>query len=151
MPRVIVSDASCLILFHKIDSLDLLKKVFGEILITEIVSKEYGEPLPEWITAVSPATKLAEGLSTIVDEGEAASIALASEQDNSLLIIDELKGRRVAREMGIQITGSLGVIVAAKKKGHLVTIKPILEKIEETNFRVSEELIQRLLKKVDEI
>lgn len=86
-----------------------------------------------------------------MDEGEAASIALASEQDNSLLIIDELKGRRVAREMGIQITGSLGVIVAAKKKGHLVTIKPILEKIEETNFRVSEELIQRLLKKVDEI
>ena len=145
MPAVTVSDASCLILFHKIGDLDLLKKVFGEIQITETVSKEYGRQIPPWIKVTTPSSKLDKGLSSVLDPGEATSIALASEIDNALLIIDEMKGRKVANQLGLQITGSLGVLVVAKENGHIDRVKPILEKLERTNFRISQRLISKVL------
>jgi len=66
------------------------------------------------------------------------------------LIIDEIKGRKAAKEMEISVTGSLGVLVAAKSKGHIQAVKPLIEKIQKTNFRMSEELIERVLDKVNE-
>ncbi len=89
-------------------------------------------------------------MSGYLDAGEATSIAFALEHEGSLLIIDENKGRKAAKEMGIQVTGSLGVLIAAKNKGHLKAVKPIIEKIQKTNFRISENLIERVPDKVDE-
>jgi len=85
-----------------------------------------------------------------LDPGEATSIALASEYEDSLLIIDEIKGRQAAKEMGIPVTGSLGVLITAKNKGHLQAVKPIINKIQKTNFRITKELIERVLDKVNE-
>lgn len=150
MPSVIVTDTSCLILFYKIGELDLLKKLFGKLHITGTVLKEFDQPVPDWIEIVQPKTDVYKGLSSYLDPGEATSIALASEYEESLLIIDEIKGRKAAKEMGIPVTGSLGVLVTAKKKGHVRAVKPIIEKIQKTNFRISEELIKRVLDKTDE-
>jgi predicted nucleic acid-binding protein len=85
-----------------------------------------------------------------LDKGEATAISLAAEYENSLLIIDEIKGRKTAKEMGISVTGSLGVLIAAKTKGHIQTVKPLIGKIQKTNFHISEELIDQVLKKVNE-
>jgi|SRR5699024_3487329 len=150
MPNVTVSDTSCIILFFKLGELDLLKKLFGEIHVTETVAQEFNQPLPDWIKVVNPKTDLHKGLSGYLDAGEATSIALASEHDYSLLVIDEIKGRKAAKELGISVTGSLGVVVTAKNKGHIKAVKPILEKIQKTNFRISGELIERVLEKVNE-
>lgn len=150
MPKVTVSDTSCLILFYKIGELDLLKKVFGHILITEIVSEEFKKELPEWVEVTNPQSDLHKGLLSVLDPGEATSIALAAEHNKSLLIIDEVKGRKIAKEMGVRITGTLGVLVAAKSEGHIKVVKPILKKMEQTNFRISEDLIEKVLIKVNE-
>lgn len=150
MPSVIVSDTSCLILFYKIGELDLLKKLFGKIHITDTVFKEFDQSVPDWIEIVQPKTAVYKGISSYLDPGEATSIALASEYKQSLLIIDEIKGRKSAKEMGIPVTGSLGVLVTAKKKGHVSAVKPIIERIQKTNFRISEELIKRVLDKTYE-
>ena len=150
MPGAIVSDTSCLILFHKIGEFDLLKKLFAKLQITDTVLKEFNQPLPDWIEVVELKTDVHKGLSSYLDTGEASSIALAYELRESLLIIDEIKGRRAAKEMGIPVTGSLGVLIAAKSKGHLKAVKPIINKIQKTNFRISEELIERVLIKVNE-
>ena len=150
MPGVIVSDTSCLILFNKIGELHLLKKLFGKLLITETVLKEFNQPVPEWVEIIQPKNDLYKGLSGYLDPGEASSIALASEYKEVLLIIDEIKGRKAAKEMGIPVTGSLGVLVAAKEKGYVRAVKPTIEKIQKTNFRVSEVLIERILEKVKE-
>lgn len=115
MRKIIVSDTSCLIIFYKVGQLELLQKVFGSILITEAVSKEFKRPIPDWIAIENPQTNLHVGLSGFLDEGEATSISLAKENRGSLLIIDESKGRKVAKELGIAITGSLGILVMAKK------------------------------------
>ena len=150
MPNVIVSDTSCLILFYKIGEFDLLKKVFGKIHITKTVQKEFNQPIPDWIEVVELTTGLQKGLLSYLDKGEATAISLAAEHKHSLLIIDEIKGRNVAKEMGISVTGSLGVLIAAKKKGHIRSVKPLIEKIQKTNFRISEALIEQVLKKVNE-
>jgi predicted nucleic acid-binding protein len=63
MPNVIVSDTSCLIQFHKIGELDLLKKLFGNLHITEIVLKEFNQPVPKWIEVVQLKTDVHKGLS----------------------------------------------------------------------------------------
>lgn len=114
MQKVIVSDSSCLILFYKIQEFELLRKVFGEIFITETVSKEFKHTIPAWIKIVNPKTNIDKQLLSTLDAGEATSIALATEYNGCLLIIDELKERKIARELGIQISGSLGVLVTAK-------------------------------------
>lgn len=72
------------------------------------------------------------------------------EYEGSLLIIDEIKGRKAAKEMGIPVTGSLGVLITAKNKGHLKTLKPIIDKIQNTNFQISKELMERVLEKANE-
>lgn len=138
MPNIIVSDTSCLILFNKIGELDLLKKLFGKLHITDTVLKEFNQPVPDWIEVIRLKTNVHNGLSGYLDPGEATSIALASEHEESLLIIDEIKGRKAAKELDIQITGSLSVLIAAKNKGHLEAVKPIINNIQKTNFRISE-------------
>lgn len=150
MPSVIVSDTSCLILFYKIGELDLLKKLYGKLHITDTVLKEFNQPVPNWIEIVQLKTDVHKGLSGYLDAGEATSIAFALEHGGSLLIIDEIKGRKAAKEMGIPVTGSLGVLIASKNKGLLKAVKPIIEKIQKTNFRISEKLIERVLDKVGE-
>lgn len=102
------------------------------------------------VEVVPPQSNLHKGLSSVLDPGEATSIALAAEHDNSLLIIDEVKGRKVAREMGVQITGTLGVLIAAKEKEYIKAVKPIIKKMGRTNFRVSEALLQKVLEKANE-
>ncbi|WP_198159635.1 DUF3368 domain-containing protein [Picosynechococcus sp. PCC 7003] len=62
-----------------------------------------------------------------------------------MIILDDLKGRKVAQEQGLIYTGTLGVISRATEKGYYQAIKPILQKIMQTNFRISQNIIDALL------
>ena len=88
------------------------------------------------------------------DKGEASAIALAIELaielDDCLLIIDDLKGRKFANQIGLTIIGTIGVIVDAKLAGIITSIKPILTKIKSTNFRITEQLETIILKRSGE-
>src|SRR5699024_5678711 len=119
MPKVTVVDTSCLILLNKIGQLNLLQKLFKEVTITQTVANEFNKPIPKWINIIEVNPKKTRGLASFLDLGEASSIVVASSKENSLLIIDENKGRKVAKEMEIQLTGSLGVLVTAKRKGYI--------------------------------
>lgn len=70
--------------------------------------------------------------------------------DDCLLIIDDLKGRKFAQQLGLAIIGTVGVIVDAKLAGIITSVKPILSKIKATNFRLSERLELLILKKANE-
>lgn len=150
MQKITVSDTSTLILFYKIDALEILKKVFGQITITQTVLKELNKPIPDWVNVAQPQSNLYKALLGFLDPGEASSIALALENKQALLIIDELKGRKTARELNIKITGALGILILAKKKGYIHSVKAIIDKILKTNFRISKKLIERTLIIADE-
>ncbi|MEQ9377510.1 MAG: DUF3368 domain-containing protein [Imperialibacter sp.] len=82
--------------------------------------------------------------------GEASAITLALEIGADLIILDDQKARYTAEKLGLQITGTLGILIKAKKKGIVSSIKPFLEKLQQTNFRLSEHLIEEALKEANE-
>ena len=103
-------------------------------------------PLPDWITIQNPANKAnLLVLEIVLDKGEASAIALAMEHSWCLL-----QGRKMAKQLGITITGTLGLLAEAKTKGYVPLVKPLLEKIKQTNFRLNEHLENAILKKVGE-
>jgi predicted nucleic acid-binding protein len=147
----VIADASCFILLEKVDSLYILQKLFKTVTTSAEVAKEFGKPLPEWVQIKAVQDKsLQSALFLEVDLGEASAIALASENQPSLLIIDDLKGRKLAKRLHLTITGTLGVIIIAKKEGILSQIKPLFDRIQLTNFRMSSLLLEKILREVGE-
>jgi len=153
MQKIIIADTSCLIVLDKVGLLDLLNKIFGVVVITHQVFEEYGKILPSWVKIEEPntANPIQKILETTLDKGEASSIALAMGYENPLLIMDELKGRKLAKSLGLHVTGTLGVLIIAKSMNLIPAIKPILERIKSTNFRISPELEELILVKCKEI
>ena len=146
MLKSIIADTSCFIILSNIGELELLQKVYGSVITTEEVAAEFGEVLPEWIEVKAVTDKFRQKILEIqVDKGEASAIALAFETPKSIVILDDLKARRIAEQLGLLITGTIGVLIKAKILGHIISIKPFLQKIGEMNFRLSDELIKLAL------
>ena len=151
MSKTIISDTSCFIILTNIGELDLLNKLYGDILTTSVIAEEYGKPLPAWVIIANPSEMdFNHILELTPDRGEASAIALALEIKDCVLIVDDYKARVIAVGLGIEIKGTIGVIVSAKLKGIIPSIKPVLEKIKNTNFRLSEEIEQLALKQAGE-
>ncbi|HET8886984.1 MAG TPA: DUF3368 domain-containing protein [Salinimicrobium sp.] len=147
MPKIVILDASTLILFDKIDELDLLQKVYGTLITTPEVAEEFGENLPNWIRIQTVTDKkYQEFLKTQVDAGEASAMALATEFDNVLLLLDDLKARKLAVRLKFKITGTLGVIHKAKQLSIINKIKPLIDKLLMTDFRIADNIIEEILK-----
>lgn len=64
--------------------------------------------------------------------------------------MDESKGRKIAKGLGLHVTGTLGILIIAKSKNLIPAIKPIIERIKSTNFRISTELEELILVKCEE-
>ena len=127
MDKAVISDTSCLIALERIGKLEVLKLLFAKVLITEEVRIEFGQAIPDWIVVVKNqnTSKFFE-LHKVLDSGEASSIAFAFGVENSILIIDEVKGRKVAAENGLEIIGTLGLLLLAKKRGLAEDLEQVL-------------------------
>jgi predicted nucleic acid-binding protein len=75
---------------------------------------------------------------------------LAKELEAPLLLLDDLKARKLAVKLNLKVTGTLGVIHKARQIGVLENVKPIIEKLQATNFGISENIIEELLRKNNE-
>lgn len=130
MDRKVISDTSCLIALQNINRLDLLRDLYQEIIIAKEVQNEFGEELPTWIK-ISRAknVKLRSDLEKRLDKGEASSIILAQETPNSILIIDEIKGRKIAKSLNIDIIGTIGIFIIAHKRGLADDVLNIIYKL----------------------
>jgi uncharacterized protein len=94
---------------------------------------------------------LVEQLLGDLDPGEAEAIALAIEQQADLLVIDERKGREVAKRHQLPIIGLLGILTIAKRRGLIPAVKPLVDRlVEEADFYVSEKLLATVLASVQE-
>ena len=141
MPKTIISDTSCFIILTNIGELDLLRKVYGQIVTTPEIAAEFGETLPDWVEIATVTDKYRQQLLEMqIDRGESSAIALALETPNSTLILDDYKARKIAEQLGLVYTGTIGVIIKAKLNGIIPSVKPLLEKIKQTNFRLSAEI-----------
>jgi len=157
---IVISDTSVITNLIRLGELDLLHQLFEKIIIPKKVYNELGK-LPEQAAYVSQIewieikgisqTEWYNQLVEILDPGEAESIVLALELEAELLIIDEKRGRKIAAEHGITITGLIGILIEAKELDFIQRVKPYLDQlIYEIGFRVSPKLYQDVLKKVNE-
>ncbi|HPF94235.1 MAG TPA: DUF3368 domain-containing protein [Tenuifilaceae bacterium] len=152
MPKItVIADTSCLIAFSKIEAIELLKKLYGEVYVTEEIALEFGESLPEWIRIESVKNKKYQQLLDLyLDLGEASAIALALEKVDVLLVLDDLKGRKEAEKLGFRITGTLGILFKAKKNGLISELKCYIEKLKAVGFRLSSKIEEEILRKSNE-
>ncbi len=94
--------------------------------------------------------RYSELLEIEIDKGEASAIALALETDDSLLILDDQKARKLAEKLSLNYTGILGILLKARELGMLPAIKPVLQKVQQTNFRFSEKVLSDILREANE-
>ena len=126
---IVVSDATPIISLAKLNMIDLLGRFYNEVLLPKAVYDEvYQNPMfsaeaeiiqnCDFITVetVTQAQSVKILRAAGLDLGESEAIVLADTLPNSLLLMDERKGRQIASSMGIQIIGTLGILLQAKKK-----------------------------------
>jgi uncharacterized protein len=156
----VISDTTCLSALARIGSLPLLRVLFGEVIIPNRVYAEL-QALREfevdvtvfdrldWLLVKSPAdSPLLERLlaSKKIDPGEAYAIALAVELQADWLVLDDLNARKVATDLGLNITGLGGIFLQAKSAGLVPSVKKMLDLcISKANFRLSAEVYRRLV------
>ncbi len=146
--RFIIADTSCLIILTKIEALDILKVLVKNVTITPTIQREFGTPLPDWIEVFSPDEDTFRAISKILDEGEASAIALCLKNKESTIILDDIRARKYAHSLGMNVIGTLGILVKAQKTGVIESAIPYIEKIQETNFRLSEKVLKVILEEL---
>jgi predicted nucleic acid-binding protein len=151
----VVADTGPLRYLVLIEAIDILPRLFGRVLIPEIVGAELSRPstplpvrawlaaAPAWLErrAAPPAPGI---LPPQLGAGERAAIGLAQAIGDALLLIDDRAGIEAARARGVRATGTLGILVQAARSG-LVDLPTAFERLKATNFRYRPAMLDALL------
>ena len=151
---LVVSDTSPLNYLILINAIDVLPKLFGEVYVPPMVMEEllrlqapevvkrWVQSPPAWLKVNAPATSVVLGVR--LDPGEAYAIALAKELHATAILIDDKRGRRVVKEVGLEAVGTITVLQLAAQK-ELIELKGALNALRHTSFRTTPALIRAAL------
>lgn len=148
----VVSNAGPLIALSRIERLDLIETLFGEVIVPRAV---YGEvtrnpDLPGtraleqavWLSVQEVTDQVAvQRLRFWLDAGESEAIVLAQELGATLLM-DERRGRAIATTLGLQVTGTVGILLTAKRRGYVSAVSPLLDALLASAIRLSPQLYE---------
>lgn len=159
----VVSDSGPLISLSAIHQLDVLRLLFGAVVIPEAVYREVvllGEDRPgqeevrhaNWITQTHVrSVRIPNLMLDKLDARESESIVLALDLNADYVILDERLARRKASLLGIPVIGTLGILLMAKNDGYIQQVTPFLSELEKTSFRISDEVKFKVLAKAGEL
>ncbi len=139
---IVVSDTSAITALLQVGHVDLLERLYGEVLIPEAVRDELIQThpsLPSFLRCERVQNRAeVERFFAELDLGEAEAIALAKERKADALLMDEAEGRRVALREGVPFIGLLGVLVQAKQMGHVSSVRGLTAELEKVaDFHLS--------------
>jgi predicted nucleic acid-binding protein len=151
---IVIADTSPICYLLLIEQINLLPRLYGQVIISTVVQTELTDPsspavVQQWINQPPPWLQVidhpveATGL-THLDAGERSAISLTEALNADLLLIDELLGRRTAKQRGIRVTGLLGILQAASKQ-QWIDLPIVIQQLRQTSFRASESLFQQVL------
>lgn len=159
---IVVADAGPLIALARVDQLSLLAALYGQIVMPESVLRELrleshrpgarllSDGFARGLLRTYPLPADSEAdlarLRQVLDACESAAILLAQALACRFLLIDERRGRAMARRRGIPVVGVAGVLLAAKHRGLLETVKPVLLALSHQGYRLSDALITEVLR-----
>ncbi len=148
---MIVSDSTALIILFDLERIELLENLFDTVYITPIILEEisikYPVVLPSFMKVeILQDDEVFKSLKMLLDLGESEAIALAKEK-NLAIIIDEKKGRKIAKGMELKVIGLLGVVYLNVKKGFLSKVEGriFLEDAINHGYRISKKMIEDTL------
>lgn len=150
------SNTSPLLYLYRLNAIDWLPHIFGEVWIPTAVVKELNEgqhrgydvPNPQtypWLSVVDPQATPAEWLSLDLGVGELAAMALALENPTRSTLLDDQLARRTAQAAGITVWGTLKVLLEAKAQGLTPTIEPYVFALSHAGMWLSEDIRRRIL------
>ena len=147
---IVVSDTSPITALLTIQKIDLLRLLYGDVKIPMAVAREllaYHDRLPDFIQAVPVnESPLLDQLKEQLDRGEAEAIVLAKELHADILLIDESLGRKAARLERLPIIGLMGILLIAKKKGLVASMRDLIDRLEtEAGFYLSRQVKEKIL------
>jgi predicted nucleic acid-binding protein len=157
---LIVTDSSPLVALAIVGQLELLDKIFAHVLIPETVYREAteeGKPgaaeIAAWgsdkVNKVKDQNTV-DAFMTSLDPGESEAMALYEEQKADYLLIDEKKGRKTALVKGMNVIGSIGVLLRAKQDGLISSVKPFVEQLRNSTVYFSDSLLDLALSRAGE-
>lgn len=155
--KTVISDASPLIGLAAAGGFDLLRELFGAVMVTATVRREVGagKSLPGagelgaaigagWVRVMKDLP--GETPFPWLDAGEASTLVAAMKLGGSCLVLmDEVAGREQARALGLAVTGTAGVLLVARQSGVIAEVRPCFERLMKTGFRISAEVIRTVL------
>ena len=153
---IVVSDTSPLNYLVLIERENVLRELFGRVIIPQTVFDElkaagasakvrdWANNLPAWIE-VRQTNLIADASLDILDAGEREAILLAQELSADLLLVDDKQARQAALDLRLSITGTIGVLDQAARR-NLIDLRNAFDELQKTNFHISEDLIRKLLK-----
>ena len=160
---IVVADTTPLLYLSRIGQVELLRHLYQQIFVPATVWHEAIVARPDavgveslrnavWIRVSDQAERagVEPSLEEALDPGEAAAITLAELLGARILLIDERKGRAVARERGLNVRGTLGVLVDARRSGHISSLRAALDELLMEGFRVAPALVSEALRQVGE-
>lgn len=161
---IVVSDTTPLISLLKINRLDLLSKLFGEVLIPQAVFDELvvderfrleADQIKRETSIVIKSVNNSESASILkratgLDQGESEAIVLTDELKADLLLMDEAKGRTVSTQMGIKIMGTIGILMAAYEEHELTSdeVRECVDGLQRAKRHIGQRHYQALLNKL---
>ena len=158
---IIISDSSPLISLAIIGKLNILTQLYEEIYVPTAVYKEvvksnkpFAKELKLFLQGKTKNVKNKMAVDILLSDigaGEAEAIVLALEQHPDVILIDDLKARRFAKIKGLNVMGTMGLLLMAKRKGLLEEIKPLLSDLLSNNIRISTKIIDITLHAADEM
>jgi predicted nucleic acid-binding protein len=157
----VVLNNTPLVALWAIGRLDLLRDLFQEVLIPHAVEAEFlaidrtvrTRALAEapWVKSAALLRPRRAEAYMGLDRGEAEVLALAEEREARLVVIDERKARRYAQRLGIPLTGTLGLLVAAKEAGLIDSVAVWTAQVQEVGLYLRPELVRRVLEIAGEL
>jgi len=144
----IICNTSPIQYLYQLDMLDILPSMAERIIVPRAVAEEIstgravGVTLPDlatlsWVDIRSPASEPALPLVTDLGPGETEVLMLALELRDAVVILDDGLARRVAETLGIRLTGTLGLLLDAKRVGRVPAVAPMLDQLQALRFRIS--------------
>jgi len=151
-----ISNTSPLLYFYRIGEIEWIPKLFDEMWTPDAVKSEllagrgkgYDVPNPvdfNWLQITNPKSTPSEWLTLDLGAGELAAMALALENPKHVILLDDMLARRTAQAAGLQVWGTLKVLLEAKSQGLVDKIKQHVTELNNAGMWVSSETKHRIL------
>ena len=160
--EIIISNTSPLLYLYRIDALDWLPRLCEEVWAPQAVIREFSEgrrrgydvPDPHrygWLKVTDPRIVPPEWLNLDLGAGELAVLSLALEHSEYTALLDDRQARRIAQSAGLNVWGTLGVLIEAKSQGLIERIAPHIDRLESSGMWMSSAIRRRILALAGEV